>query len=678
MRAQQFPELRTKDEGLQVTQPLHHNYNTSANLLELRCANPVQLDQQHIKIEIQPIQTLLDFFRRRQSKLLFIKHGYNKSKLKKMTTGPSTSNSANVGTSTGANTSINCINNINTTLKHRLDGGTAAAFVPACRTTRTKNDTTNTLYASMAAMDNSKEFPDMKKIAFVVKDINVSSQSSSEQAANTVHEKLKTREDEPNLFNLPSTLSPTYQSIPILTKAWIGIFSTLLSTISHGKSKVKPGSSLFWGKNLLKFIIKMTVTGLFSTVLVQEALFLPSRINTSTLIEREWLPSPLSYFSIVSTEIDPVLLPSKSKTKKDDNYQSAASSIGPIGVHYLRYESDTQNKSNFDAIHFNHGFGASSLSWLPVIPSLTKKLGANVAIAHDAPGFGFTDRPRTYRQKNSLVPYSSAGSAALGNALLLNKIDYCSSEKDVSDDDDKEQVKGTSKDKRVALFGHSMGCAATLRMAISLPRDIQKVVVLVAPALLGSSNNSESPTTVVGTAVAKTTKKQTAIANLHPSEIRSWINIFFATLRQVVIDSPLKIILRRVVAKSDFWLKGLRLAWGNPDLLTESDALRFQWPSIGLGWESGLLAFTRSRIGSICSYDGGEQKLLDDIAKLPNTSIIIVHGTKDPVIPVGMSQQIVERLKSSVSYIELDGQGHDPFEEGIEEFVEKVVQSIPK
>ncbi len=128
--------------------------------------------------------------------------------------------------------------------------------------------------------------------------------------------------------------------------------------------------------------------------------------------------------------------------------------------------------------------------------------------------------------------------------------------------------------------------------------------------------------------------------------------------------------------RSNFWLKGLQLSWGDPNLVTESDALRFQWPSIGLGWESGLLAFTRSRISSVCSYYGGELKLLDDVIQLPNTSLLILHGSKDPVIPVRMSQKIAERLKPSISYIELEDQGHDPFEEGMEDFVERVVETI--
>jgi len=128
----------------------------------------------------------------------------------------------------------------------------------------------------------------------------------------------------------------------------------------------------------------------------------------------------------------------------------------------------------------------------------------------------------------------------------------------------------------------------------------------------------------------------------------------------------------------NFWFKGLKKVWGDPNLVTASDALRFQWPSIGKGWERGLLAFTRSRISSTCAYKGGEYQLLNDVLKLPNVKLVIVHGSKDPVIPIKMSKQIMENFGNDydITFIELEGQGHDPFEERIEEFIEKVVENI--
>ena len=44
----------------------------------------------------------------------------------------------------------------------------------------------------------------------------------------------------------------------------------------------------------------------------------------------------------------------------------------------------------------------------------------------------------------------------------------------------------------------------------------------------------------------------------------------------------------------NFWRKGLELAWGDPKKLYDSDVLRFQWPSIGKGWEDGLVTFARA------------------------------------------------------------------------------------
>lgn len=75
--------------------------------------------------------------------------------------------------------------------------------------------------------------------------------------------------------------------------------------------------------------------------------------------------------------------------------------IDGLKVHYLREEPGAQAKLVGDGdddgaspgcvLHMNHGFGASSSSWSPVIGRLSSGLGA-LAIAHDTPGFGLTER----------------------------------------------------------------------------------------------------------------------------------------------------------------------------------------------------------------------------------------------------------------------------------------------
>ncbi|CAM9340594.1 unnamed protein product, partial [Ectocarpus sp. 8 AP-2014] len=64
--------------------------------------------------------------------------------------------------------------------------------------------------------------------------------------------------------------------------------------------------------------------------------------------------------------------------------------VGGLKVHYLREDPTSVDGTPVPArrvLHMNHGFGASSSSWSPVIRRLSRDLGA-LAIAHDTPGFG--------------------------------------------------------------------------------------------------------------------------------------------------------------------------------------------------------------------------------------------------------------------------------------------------
>ena len=372
-------------------------------------------------------------------------------------------------------------------------------------------------------------------------------------------EELKPDPEEPNLYLLPKTLSPIYQPMSSLTQICIVLSSAVISFKWHLRSIVRAGIA---GKSIrgefLKLSIRFLTLSLISTLVTQELFFAPSRIETPTLIKNRWLPSTLSKFSTLSTQISPELIKSKTNITLDE-----------IGVHYLQYapssssSSPQTNPMEFDAIHFNHGFGANSLSWLPAIPSLTDRLGARVSLAHDCPGFGFTDRPETFGKENSLAPYSSAGSAALGNELLLKEL--ASSDdgtvQDASYTSDGESDNGSDKDttKKIALFGHSMGSATTLRMALTLPRDYHKVVVLVAPALLGSpppsssaSSNKNIITISINTIQSRVKNSSTEILNrvneVFPiDKVMNWLRLLVVAFRTVFVDSPVAYILRRAV-----------------------------------------------------------------------------------------------------------------------------------
>lgn len=348
-------------------------------------------------------------------------------------------------------------------------------------------------------------------------------QSTSNLSSQRIVEQLQPREDEPNLYNLPSTVHPEYKPLPVLLKLLLGYLSIVASSkINHSKKIIK-----------LKLVLKILSTFLLSMTFVQDLFYSPSRIATKTLLQNQWLPSPLSKYSIISTSVP------------TQGHQDESNLImNPIGVHFLELKYDgVSNASNsveykFDAIHFNHGFGASSLSWLPAIPSLIQKIGGKIGIAHDAPGFGFTDRPAASGKDHGLVPFSSAGNAALGNALVMKQIRTCKQ----------------SHAKKVALFGHSMGCASTLKMGLMLPPDVEKTIVLVAPALVGSLRNRNEPSSPrmdhSKSSLGKATKKKKSIQEIilsQPTKIQNTFIYFIAALRRLILDPLLMYILKRAV-----------------------------------------------------------------------------------------------------------------------------------
>lgn len=126
-----------------------------------------------------------------------------------------------------------------------------------------------------------------------------------------------------------------------------------------------------------------------------------------------------------------------------------------------------------------------------------------------------------------------------------------------------------------------------------------------------------------------------------------------------------------------FWKKSLRQVWGNPSRLSDSDVLRFQWPSIGKGWERGLLSFAlaQSRQGSSDGLTDAE--LMEHILALPNTSVAVILGQKDRVVPKRLVENFFGKFPTVPIY-ELNGQGHDPFEEQVDVFVETVGNILDK
>ena len=358
----------------------------------------------------------------------------------------------------------------------------------------------------------------------------------------------------------------------------------------------------------------------------------------------------------------------------------------PIGVHSIQYTQRTAggNKSNrkYDGIYLHHGFGASSLSWLPVLPSLVERLGngRSRGVAHDFPGFGLTDRPNVDHSQG-LEQYSFENNVGIGLALLQESLPSGDAEVvDASLDFDyrrkreaREHLDETSKS--IAIFGHSMGSKAALLMAhqcASHPKLGLKpnLVVLVAPALEGVILPSR------GGHVSK--KSSRGGKSQSKSWFRQMAHKVWITWRKLFLDYPFQYGLRRLVCSNEgFWRKGLSLAWGDASRLTDSDILRFQWPSIGKGWEEGLINFTRARLSSPFPSMNDDQ-LLREVSNLKDTRVIIIYGTKDGVVRINGA--MAEKLKEEypkVKIVGMEGLGHDPFEENVDGFL-KVLENALK
>lgn len=404
------------------------------------------------------------------------------------------------------------------------------------------------------------------------------------------------RPDEPNVYNLPTGLHPTYRSLSIPIRLGLGVLSTWIAAISTFDKVLWLRPLIAAAKNqldvrkILGFLLKACVAFLLSSFVLQEVTSYPSRIATKDLIARHFLPSRLSSY-------DSVTLPDGES----------------LGVHSLQHDSGI-GSPKYSALYLNHGFGASSLSWLPVIPKFANRLKIKKTLGHDAVGFGFTDRPE------NVTLYTPLASSQIGMQLL----------------EQNTEANATS----IVLMGHSMGSFATLEMASQLPPKVAVTVILVAPALGLSPRANDR-------------RRASPVADVV----------------QAIVGPPLRYALRRVVGVNGFWKRGLQAVWGDPKLVTDSDALRFQWPSIGKGWEEGLLRFTRAMSGV---SDGD---LVERVVNRPNTRIVVVVGEKDVVVPRKRIEKVFADFED-VRIVEVEGCGHDPFEEKVDEFIDVVEKAL--
>jgi pimeloyl-ACP methyl ester carboxylesterase len=331
---------------------------------------------------------------------------------------------------------------------------------------------------------------------------------------------------------------------------------------------------------------------------------------------------------------------------------------------------------------FHHGFGASSLSWLPVLRPLVDGVKAKIGLAHDAVGFGFTDRPAVSTKTpivDSLLQYSFDVSAGIGIRLLGDQ--GGNEDRDTPASSSLASSSTKTQKRRVVIFGHSMGALSALRMAEKLPRDKTDVtVVLVSPAILG-----QVPPQLPDSTAVVAIPDQSAVKSLSIGIPRFIKNCLWLVTRYGLL-TPFAYVLRRYVGWGGSWKSGLRQAWGDPSCVSPTDVLRYQWPAVSSGWENGLLNFSLSRLFGAGNYVGGDVKLFQDVARQNNVhKIIIIHGTADKVVSYKNSEKLLKSLSEScdtekvlakVELIPMEHIGHCANEEASEAFVNLLVSRL--
>jgi len=497
----------------------------------------------------------------------------------------------------------------------------------------------------------------------------------SHQSTEIQQKQRVVRPDEPSLYDIPSNLHATYQPLPFLVRMLISLssaamswkqFITLTFTVHHRLVSATI-------KNAMVILVRYLLVSSVAKLCLQELMSPPSRVTTKYLADNDLLPSRLSRYQFVTPmDVNDVMGGDDASSEEDDVEKRAMKSIGVHSLQYtnpsyvsevnaeqqhqcrkLQNKEQQHNSNSIDAVYLHHGFGASSLSWLPVLPSLTKQLGARVGVAHDSVGFGFTDRPQ------SLEAYSAEANVGIGLELLDD--DDAKANVERSGENEKSEI---GKERNIAIFGHSMGAKAALIMALACSKreDVRlnpSLVVLVAPALEGVSLPSRG----------SSTKKKAS-----NNKISQLLRSIWVTWRKIFLDYPFRYGLRRLVGGSpNFWRKGLASAWGDPKRLSDSDVLRFQWPSIGMGWEQGLLNLVRSKLSSSSKSVLDDGELLQQVSSLPNTKVVIIYGSRDRI--VRFEGSVAEKVKKefpTVHIVRMEGLGHDPYEEDVDGFLREL------
>ena len=359
--------------------------------------------------------------------------------------------------------------------------------------------------------------------------------------------------------------------------------------------------------------------------------------------------------------------------------------VDGLKVHYkLSVPDSDSDVSTRIVVSCVHGFGANTYSWeRATLQPLAEKLNAT-AVAHDAPGFGLTERV------GDLKRYTPRTNAAIARAMLdlaegVNEEDGSKKEKtwnDVvgemsSEANDATKTKKKLRARRVVV-GHSMGGVAA---AIAAAEGDIDDVVLVAPAVIAASARAagDVPETRKG-------KEKNPLSLLLGACARAFRVVVAFAASPVVLFA-----VRKLVRSASFWRDGLGKAVGaaaRARMRTDATwADGYRRPSAVTGWDAGMVrvvlaaatggvSLARAILGATSpTAEADKPENIIEALRLSKARVLIVHGSDDMIVPVGNSRRLAELIPGA-EMVEMPGVGHMPHEEAPEAFLDAVAAFV--
>jgi len=251
-----------------------------------------------------------------------------------------------------------------------------------------------------------------------------------------------------------------------------------------------------------------------------------------------------------------------------------------------------------------------------------------------------------------------------------------------------ENNKGNEIRHNTVILAHSFGSIPALVAGMLATHDNKNnvTIVLECPALKYASiqeSTVRNETIIMMKIIDKISNLKSLTSKLSMTEL----------LRGMVIRvllGPLRMLIQSILRSRYFWKKGLAVAYTkNINEISNEIFDNYRLAAYGRDFDIDLLKFVRAQSKGSDDDDIGcpfpSNKVLTDITHLDlllalcklHTKVIIIHSTKDQVVPVQNSIAIVNEIKKNLSdderqYIDLrilNNRGHVPHEEDANEFI---------